>query len=364
MRIAVVIGTRAQMVKMAPVMRAMQDIGIDYWFLHTGQHRETFDDLRQDFGVKPPDAEAVSTTADVKTLFGFGSWSFRIAVALLFSRRRILPICHGVVLVHGDTASTVWGALLGRMTGNAVVHVESGLRSFHLMHPFPEELFRLVTFKLATAYACPDSKAVANLSSYKGEKLNMMGNTLYDSFLLAQGTRLTAEPLIQAEKFGLVSIHRFETIYRRRRLKSLVDCIMTVAKRYMVLLVAHPPLIHRLSQTGLLQVLEQSSRIKIIPRMSYFPFVALLKQSTFVITDGGSNQEELAYLGKPTLILRKASERYEGLGKNALLGSISPSTVINFLNRLDCYRRKPLAYTHSPTQRLIDWINRTYTVRR
>ena len=355
-RVAVVIGTRAQMVKMAPVMRALQDAGIDYWFLHSGQHRETFDDLRREFGVKQPDAEAIATAGDVKTLFAFGSWSIRAAASLFLSKRRILPMTCGIVLVHGDTASTVWGAMLGRLTGNAVMHVESGLRSFRLMHPFPEELFRLLTFTLATAYACPDQRAITNLNAYKGEKVDLGGNTLYDAFQRARTAMVTPDPAAPTEPFGIVSIHRFETIYRTRRLKTLVDCVMAVAERYQVLLVAHPSLMHRLRQTGLLQRLEQAPNVKITPRMPYFPFVTLLQRSTFVVTDGGSNQEELAYLGKPTLIFREASERHEGLSTNAVLGSISLRAVIDFLDQIDLYTHEPLTYPHSPTQRLIDWI--------
>ena len=356
MRLAVIIGTRAQMVKMAPVMRGLQDAGLDYWFLHTGQHCETFNDLRRDFGVKPPDAEAVASADDAKTLLRFGGWSLYAAAALALSRRRILPLTGGLVLVHGDTASTVWGALLGRLTGNRVVHVESGLRSFRLLHPFPEELFRLITFRLAQVYACPDAWAMQNLKAYRGERLDLGGNTLYDALLRALQAEVEPAPPPPEGRFGVVSIHRFETLYRRGRLGAVVDGVLAAARHCPMLVIAHPPLVQRLRGTGLLTALNDAAEVRLVPRMSYFPFITLLRRSAFVVTDGGSNQEELAYLGKPTLVLRDATERQEGLGANAMLAPVAAASIRDFVGAADGCRRPPLCYAHSPSGRLVYWL--------
>lgn len=355
-RVAVVVGTRAQMVKMGPVMRALQDAGITYWFLHTGQHRETFDDLRSEFGVKAPDAEAVATRDDAKTLLRFGGWSLQAAAALALHRRRMLPVRGGLVLVHGDTASTPWGALLGRLTGNRVVHVESGLRSFRLLHPFPEELFRLLTFRLADVYACPDATALANVAKYRGQGLNVGGNTLYDALQQAVVADMQPVPPAPEGRYGVVSIHRCETLYRRRRLRAAADGIIAAAKRCPMLVVAHPPLMHRLRRDGLLPRLKQTPGVRLVPRMSYFPFITLLRRSAFVVTDGGSNQEELAYLGKPTLILRNATERGEGLGTNAVLAPVEAASIVRFAAEAEHRRSAPLRYPHSPTGRLVAWL--------
>lgn len=355
-RLAVVIGTRAQMVKMAPVMRALQDASLDYWFLHSGQHRETFDDLRRDFGVKIPDAEAVASADDAKTLLRFGGWTLQAVASLVLRRRQMLPVSGGLVLVHGDTASTPWGALLGRLTGNRVVHVESGLRSFRLLHPFPEELFRLLTFRLADVYACPDATALANVAKYRGERLDLGGNTLYDALHQALEAELEPDPTAPKGPYGVVSIHRFETLYRQRRLSAVVDGVITAAEHRLMLVVAHPPLVHRLRRYGLLGHLEQTAGVRLVPRMSYFPFITLLRRSTFVVTDGGSNQEELAYLGKPTLILRDATERGEGLGSNAVMAPVAAASIQRFADAPEQYVSAPLCYPHSPTERLVAWL--------
>lgn len=350
------------MVKMAPVMRALQDIGLDYWFLHSGQHRETFDDLRRDFGVKAPDAEAVASADDAKTLLSFGGWALQAAAALAFRRRAILPVSNGLVLVHGDTASTLWGALLGRLTGNRVVHVESGLRSFRLLAPFPEELFRLLTFKLADVHACPDAVAVANLASYAGERIDLGGNTLYDALQLALAANVEPRPQPPNGRYGVVSIHRFETLYRRWRLGAVVDGIIAASERYPLLVIAHPPLVHQLRRAGLMRLLEKAPGVHIFPRMSYFPFITLLRHSSFVVTDGGSNQEELAYLGKPTLILRDATERSEGLDTNAVMGPVATKTITSFVDNAEHWQAEPLSYAHSPSGRLIAWLRQHLNV--
>lgn len=341
------------MVKMAPVMRELQEAGLDYWFLHTGQHRETFDDLRRDFGVKPPDADAVCRSNDAKTLSRFGHWSLQATAALAFRRQRLLPVRHGFVLVHGDTASTVWGALLGRATGNTVVHIESGLRSFRLLSPFPEELFRLATFRLADVYACPDKSAVKNLELYRGERIDLGGNTLYDALQLALDAQTEPDTPIPARRFGVISIHRFETLFRRQRLGAVVQGVVEAARRCPLLMVAHPPLVHRLEQDGLMAELNATPGVYVIPRMSYFPFVTLLQRSAFVITDGGSNQEELAYLGKPTLILRAATERGEGLGANAIMRPVSAESIVSFVDESEHMTTEPLRYSHSPSRVLV-----------
>ena len=356
LRLAIVIGTRAQMVKMAPVMRGLQERGIPYWFLHSGQHRETFDDLRRDFGVKPPDLEAVDSTGDAKTLIRFSGWSLQ-AMTALRRRRRLLPFTDGYVLIHGDTASTLWGAALARLTNNRVVHVESGLRSFNLLDPFPEELFRLLTFRLTDVYACPDATAANNLARHSGERLTLGGNTLYDSLGIALAADVAPELPIPQGRFGIVSIHRFETLYSRSRLDAVVEGITRAARRSPMLVIAHPPLVHRLRQRNHLEVLQHADDVHVIPRMSYFPFITLLRRSAFVITDGGSNQEELAYLGKPTLVLRSATERQEGLGRNAVMAPVKASSIESFPDQAQQLQAPPLRYAHSPSERLVTWLN-------
>lgn len=359
MRVSVVLGTRAQMVKMAPVLKALQDNNVEYWFLHTGQHKETFDDLRVEFGVKAPDAYMVSSQEDAKSLTRFGGWGMKALFSLLFRRRRLHPVTKGITLVHGDTASTVWGALIGRLMGNDVMHIESGLRSFKIFDPFPEELNRLITFGLSTAYACPGSWAVQNLTKYRGEKLNTGGNTLYDAYQQARESMLTKKDLgVNKSEYCLFSIHRFETIYQKQRLADVVEGILETANALETLVVAHPALLHQLSRRGLISRLTEAEMVTVIPRTGYGAFVKLLLDAEFVVTDGGSNQEELYYMGKPTLVLRGATERVEGLKGNAILKPPSSRAISEFRGMYRSLAQPPIILKDSPSKEIVNFIIR------
>jgi len=128
--IHVVLGTRAQLVKMAPVLRRLDASGLDYRFVLTGQHRETIDALIADFGLRRPDArlcDGDDVASPAQTLL----WLVRILGRCIAAPRSVFgPQPRGIVLVHGDTLSTLVGALLARIAGLRVAHVESGLRSF------------------------------------------------------------------------------------------------------------------------------------------------------------------------------------------------------------------------------------------
>ena len=101
-RIAVVVGTRAQLIKVAPVMRLLEQRGISYWFVFTAQHRETIDAIRANFGIKAPDCTLAAGPSEAKTIRLFGGWAWRAFWALWFRRRALIPFCGGIVLNHGE----------------------------------------------------------------------------------------------------------------------------------------------------------------------------------------------------------------------------------------------------------------------
>ena len=148
--IHIVLGTKAQLIKMVPIMVRLTEQNVPYNFISTGQHRATMKEMLGEFGLKQPDV-VLYDGPDIVSLPKMLLWMLRILWRCVFSRRRIFgeqPT--GMVLVHGDTFSTLLGALMGRLAGLRVGHVESGLRSFNLLHPFPEELTRVLTFGSAT----------------------------------------------------------------------------------------------------------------------------------------------------------------------------------------------------------------------
>ena len=330
-----IIGTRAQLIKMAPVIAGIEDKGWPLRVIHTGQHLISMGDLRKDFSLQTPWTYLIKK-AEAKTIFSSLKWLIHIMYLTAFRAKKLIPNANknkDIVLVHGDTFSTVIGALLGKFSGASVGHVESGLRSFNLWNPFPEELNRLITFSLSNKAYCPGDWAVNNLKKYKHlELINTQQNTLIDSLNIAI-TQIKKEdsPL---KEYGVVSIHRFENIYNQKRLQFIIDTVHDAAKNSPIIFVMHPVTKKRLTKTGLLSSLQSNINVTLKDRCGYIEFTALLAKSSFVITDGGSNQEELTYLKIPTLLMRKATERPEGLEENVVLSEYSSEITKNFVANL------------------------------
>lgn len=329
--IHVVLGTKAQLIKMAPVMRRMTERGVAYRYISTGQHRETVDDIHANFRIRPADL-ALYAGPDIVAIPQMLRWAAGILAKarrerdLLFAGDR-----RGIVLVHGDTFSTLLGALLGRLGGLDVGHVESGLRSFRLHEPFPEELLRLAVFQLAQHCFCPGDWACANLRRYKTSRIDTGANTLADALAYARPAIEDLPPgLVPDHPFGIVTLHRFENIRTRRALVRTLQAVEQVAVHHRLLFILHPPTAVRLRRFDLYERLACHPQIKLRPRHDYFDFMRLLNRAELVVSDGGSNQEECAYLGKPVLLLRNATERREGLGQNVVLSRFDPAVIETF----------------------------------
>ena len=351
--IYVILGTKAQLIKMAPIMALMQERGIDYRFIFTGQHQETIDALRDNFSVKPPDI-ILHTGRDITSIPAMLWWVIKIVVATLRKRREMFPIRTGVVLVHGDTFSTLLGAIMGKLAGLKIAHVESGLRSFNIFHPFPEELTRLATFYLSDIYFCPGRRAVNNLAGIRGLKIDTGFNTLLDAVRLMREQFHRANAEIPNYPYCVVSTHRFENIFSASRLKRVIALVEQIAVQYRVLFVLHPVTSRKLEQFGLMARVKNNPRIELRPRYDYIKFLKLVSGAQFLATDGGSNQEECAYLGKPCLLLRGATERQEGLGYNVIISKYDSNVVSNFLQGYSSFVGQSLLKAESPSQIILD----------
>lgn len=352
-KIAIVVGTRAQMIKMAPVFQAFDRLGASYWFLHTGQHNDTFDDLREEFNIRAPDVIAAGAD-EAKTIGKLLKWIGSAITETVLKNHSLLPVRNGIVLVHGDTLSTLWGAILGKATRNKVLHVEAGLRSKYLLHPFPEEIVRRLVGILATHHACPGEESTRAIRAASENIYNTQGNTLLDSVSYALKKKRVNDQ-IPDKPYAIASVHRAETLYRESRLKKAILIFETLADYKKLLVVGHPSLLSRLKKENLRQRLEANSNIQIIPRMPYTPFIKLLKNADLLVTDGGSNQEESSYLSIPTLILRKATERLEGIGSNARLIGLSVNEVIRFFDNPEALSTSHKIQDARPSEKIAKW---------
>lgn len=340
-RIHIFLGTKAQLIKMGPVMRALQDRGIPYRFIHSGQHQETMGALINNFGIKYPDV-VLHSGRDITGIVQMLLWSLKITFKGLFRPEWLWGGKEkGYVLNHGDTFSTILGTLLARIHGHQAVHIESGLRSFNMLHPFPEEIVRVLTMRLSNIAYAPGAWACGNLKNRKCLVIDTHENTLLDSTRLHMAAT-PAPGLCPSFSYGIVSIHRFENIFDIKRLSWIVDQLITCSQTKKLLFIMHKPTRIKLEQFGLLASIESCGNIEIRPRYDHIDFLHLVANADLVITDGGSNQEECHYLGKPCLIMRAHTERPEGIGENALLAKYDAAIIADFMTTAHNYRRESL----------------------
>lgn len=357
MTIIHVVGTKAQYIKMAPVILETMRQGVPFRLLQTGQHNETFDELRANFGTPAPDL----------TLFGGDEATDRTGFAkwLLTARRnakspavRAFLAGAKVVVVHGDTASALLGAWIGRRYGIAVAHVEAGLRSFNYLHPFPEELVRVLVSRRSRLHFCQDQTAVGNLRrvGIVDGVVDTGGNTLKDALRVA----LERPAPTGTERFAVFSMHRSENLFRVARLEQLLGILRDVAARVPVRFVLHPVTRRRLEVLGLIDRVAAMPGVTLVGRMDFFSFIDMVRGATAVLTDGGSNQEECAMLGVPCILLRRATERRDGLGENVVISNYDAGVVMAAIERaLAAPMTRRSLDPHSPSrvvvERLAQW---------
>ena len=223
--IHVIVGTRAQIIKMAPVMRELESRGIDYNFIFLAQHKETMYEIMAQFGIKKPDIVIGDMGKDITNVKDMVFWSFRVLIYSFFKSKKIFRNDQqGVVLIHGDAPPLFLGALMAKRQGLKVAQVEAGLRSHNYLKPFPEELTRVFSAKigLIDIFFCQDEKAVSNISHFNKTAYCTRYNTMLDSLRLVEKLHPTTKHTEINEKFAIVSLHRFETISRKENLEMVV----------------------------------------------------------------------------------------------------------------------------------------------
>lgn len=352
--ITCVIGTRAQLIKMAPILQELERRGYAYHLVLTGQHSETVDELIAQFQISAIPIRLTDGN-DVTGVGQMAVWFVKAFSALVARRSELVNAGENIFVVHGDTFSTLLGAIAGRFFGVRVAHVESGLRSFNLFHPFPEELTRMVVFRLANIAYCPNEWAVGNLGKYSLEKINCKQNTLLDAVRFALKQPPHAQANCEHEEYGIVSIHRFENVFNRQRFCKILSLLEILAIHRPLIFVLHPATKKKLEKYQLMERVAGNPRFVLRNRMGYIPFLQLLQKSSFVVTDGGSNQEELSYLGIPTLLMRQATERTEGLESNVVISNYEEKKVREFLKHLP--RAEPVDLsqgTAAPSSQIVE----------
>ena len=316
-----VVGTRAQLIKVAPVIVACEEAGQPVLLLLTGQHKETMQDLVVEFGIRCRQQDVV-TVSERSTVWSLLGWAPRAYLALSRQLKQLRNQARTInVVVHGDTLSTVIGALAAKRRGVPLFHLESGLTSGRLFDPFPEELSRRIVFRLASVAICPSADSAQYMAAnHSCQAVNSKENTIVDAVMIATTQSRRKEPAAaSSQPYLVVSLHRFQNLFDGKRLRYLMTLLAELAARYPIHFVLHPATRRRLQSEGLLESLSRVPGLLLSPRLGYSDFLNLAAHAACVLTDGGSNQEELAVLGVPTIVMRQYTERPDGLGQNAVM---------------------------------------------
>jgi len=317
------IGTEAELIKMFPVIMECEKRKLPYYIVASGQNDVVESRIFKDgkcgmVGLELSDSDDIQ-----KNTVGLLKWFVKTIIS---AKKQVKKTFEDVdwknscMIVHGDTISTVMGAWIGRTLGMTVCHVEAGLRSHNFFNPFPEEIDRMITSKLARVHFAPGKEAFENLSKCKGKIINTENNTLIDSLNYSKQIPIASDVQRFLEKeYFLFVMHRQENLANTNFVIEVVEEIDKLAKTMNCVVLLHEITKNTFEKLGLMYKLRQNPNIIFQSRVNYFDFMKVLEKSQFVITDGGSNQEELHYMGKPCLILRKNTERFEGLDSNAVM---------------------------------------------
>jgi UDP-N-acetylglucosamine 2-epimerase (non-hydrolysing) len=350
-----VIGTRAQLIKTAPVMIELNNRGIDHRFVFTGQHTATIDDIIELFKIKHPDFRLYNGREITRIGQAF-LWSFK-CILKSFSLRKN-PDKQNVALVHGDAYSTMLAVIIAKLLKMRIGHIEAGLRSFDCFNPFPEEITRVLTSKLVDFHFCPGRWALSNVKNEPGTKVNTGVNTLYDTLKLFAKNENEVSIDIPKNRYALISIHRFENVFSKERMKHIVNLVNNISKRVHLVFVLHPVTEHSLRSCKLMETLARNDSIEFRERCDYFRFIKLMVNSEFIITDGGSNQEESYYLGKPCLLFRDRTERLEGLGRNVVLSQFDENVINNFVDNYRQHEYPLVSVDKNPSRIIVDFLEK------
>lgn len=355
--IAFIYGTTGELIKMLPVLTLLRDRRISFLNVTTGQQSEQIPTLLESFALPQPDlwlahgarGHDLRTNREVPGWAGSVMKNFVRARGFL-SRRLRSGRGRPLVLVHGDTMTTVLGAAMGRLLRVPVAHVEAGMRSFDLRHPFPEELNRRITSRLAQFHYAPGDFAARNL--HGGVVIDTGSNTIRDSLEMCRaGANLKVA--LPDPPFGLVSLHRFELLNNRRLFSDTIAALAEHKSDRRMLFIDHPVTAAAIERYGLDRDFDQSCLVR-IPRLVFSEFIEVERRSSFVVTDSGGSQEETYYMNIPCLIHRQKTEHPEGVGENVLVSEYRIDRLHAFLQDPQRYRRTRDLPRQSPSQVIVD----------
>lgn len=385
-KILIVFGTRPEAIKMCPLVKQLQQETDAFQTIVcvTGQHREMLDQVLEIFDVRPDyDLNIMKQGQDL----------YDITARVLTGMRDVLTECKpDIVLVHGDTTTSTAAALAAFYQQIPVGHVEAGLRTYNIYSPWPEEMNRQLTSRIATFNFAPTPLSEQNLREEHAQgQILVTGNTVIDALhmvvdrlksdatLAAEQQRILAEAgydvnrLTHGRRLVLITGHRRENF--GDGFISMVTAIKDLTQKYPDVDFVYPMHLNPNVRKPIHQVFgdaffsqpnsEEQRNMFFIEPLEYLSFVFLMEKSTIVLTDSGGIQEEAPGLGKPVLVMRNTTERPEALtaGTVKLVGTdygMITDNVTTLLDDAEAYQKMSRAVNPygdgKACQRIVDFL--------
>lgn len=356
-KILLVFGTRPEAIKMAPLVKALQKDSehFETKICVTAQHRQMLDQVLEVFDIVPEyDLNIMAPNQDL----------YDITSRVLVGLRDVLDdFAPDIVLVHGDTTTSMAASLAAFYRQIPVGHVEAGLRTYNMLSPWPEEMNRQVTDRMCTYYFAPTEKSRQNLlrENVDATKIHVTGNTVIDALLMAVDI-IEKKPHIKTaiedelrdkgyamgnRPYILVTGHRRENF--GEGFLNICKAIRQIAEEHPEMDIVYPVHLNPNVQKPVYELLSGTPNIYLVKPLDYLPFVYAMQHSTLLLTDSGGVQEEAPSLGKPVLVMRETTERPEAVeaGTVRLVGTNVAAIVGNvheLLHDPEVYRKMSESY--------------------
>lgn len=351
-RIVTILGTRPEIIKMAPVVKALDDLDHEHVLVHSGQHYDLLMDriFFQDMKLRDPDLK-----------FELKDQPPHLQVASTMRHVAAATKDADLVIVHGDTNTTVAGALLANKQGRALAHVEAGIRSFD--KTMPEEVNRIIADQLSNLLFSPTEIARENLRRENvTQGVHVVGNSVIDALtqniaIAEKRSEILSTLGLPPRGYLLLTFHRAENVDDKAHLGRALEAFDAAARTASLPIVfpIHPRTVKRLKEFGLEKRAASMTKLRRIEPTGYLDMLLLEKNAALVMTDSGGLQEESCFFHVPCVTLRENTERPETLeiGANVLAGT-DPTRVAEAVRKqLDAPRAWPNPYGDGTTGRRI-----------
>lgn len=348
-KVAIVLGTRPEAIKLIPVYKALQKSNdIEAILISTGQHREMLDQIFDFFDT--------SADHDLRLMTHNQSLAALTSKLYLELDQIFQKIAPDLVVVQGDTSTAMVGAHVAFYNNIKCAHVEAGLRTYNKWAPFPEEVNRQFIGKVADYHYAPTKAAVETLRSEKIAKENVIlsGNTVIDSLLEAREKVKGREDfkskydniIASNEQVVLVTGHRRESF--GQGFEEICAALLTLSERYQNLRFLYPVHLNPKVKDIVEKRLSSQSNISLVAPLPYDELVYVMSRSYLILTDSGGIQEEAPSMNVPVVVMRESTERQEGIDAGcALLGGVLSTTIIEAFEQIhlnqDTYKKMSIS---------------------